>query len=180
LEKIFILIIAIAISIFVALPFFRRRVEEIPSRDERDTLENAMGEKLRKLGLEKESLYGALKEIDFDYDLGKLSREDYDELQKNYKMQAAAILKEIDYVKMETPSVHLMDAAGEEIELMRGGEGIDENEVEREILMARKSRVKNKTIFICSGCEKQIDPGDKFCPNCGKRLNENRIKQVNQ
>ena len=148
MEKVFILILAIGISIFVALPFFRRRLEETSSHEERETLGNAIEEKLRRLDLEKESLYAALKEIDFDYDLGKLSKEDHEELQKKYKLQAAAILKEIDYVRMETRGLDLMDEAEEEIRLIRRGKLTDEEEIEREILTARKSKVKNKTNFI--------------------------------
>ncbi|MGH7791062.1 MAG: hypothetical protein ACREOB_01980 [Thermodesulfobacteriota bacterium] len=148
MEKVFILILAIGISIFVALPFFRRRLEETSSHEERETLGNAIEEKLRRLDLEKESLYAALKEIDFDYDLGKLSKEDHEELQKKYKLQAATILKEIDYVRMETRGLDLMDEAEEEIRLIRRGKLTDEEEIEREILTARKSKVKNKTNFI--------------------------------
>ena len=53
-------------------------------------------EKTKELGSRKDSLLTAIKDIEFDYGLGKLSREDYEELHGKYRMEAAGLLKEID------------------------------------------------------------------------------------
>src|ERR687885_706529 len=95
LEKIFILALAIGAAIFIALPFFRSKFKD-KSEEGSDTLKNPLNEKLRRLNSQKESLYTALKEFDFDYSMGKLSKEDYEELRDKYKLQAIQVLKEID------------------------------------------------------------------------------------
>ena len=43
---------------------------------------------------EKERVYSAIKELEFDHEIGKLSDEDFADLSRSYKMRAAAILQE--------------------------------------------------------------------------------------
>lgn len=56
----------------------------------------AQDETLHNLILQKESAYAAIKELDFDYNMGKLSEEDYQELKQQYKQKAVALLQQID------------------------------------------------------------------------------------
>jgi hypothetical protein len=44
----------------------------------------------------KETVYAAIKEIEFDYQMGKLSEEDFQQLRQQYKDEAVAILKQLD------------------------------------------------------------------------------------
>ncbi len=44
-------------------------------------------------GQEKESVFTTLGEIEFDYQMKKLSEQDYHKLNTNYKKQAVALLK---------------------------------------------------------------------------------------
>lgn len=178
MEKVFILILAIGVAVFVALPFFRNRLEEASPQEESDTSNNPSEEKFRRLNIEKESLYKALKEIDFDYELGKLSKEDYEELQKKYKLEAASILKEIDDIRIRAISIDLDEEAEKEIRILSETILTDDEEIEKEILKARKSRSKDNTKLICSGCGKEFESDDRFCSNCGNKLNEDTNKQV--
>ncbi|MGH7889540.1 MAG: hypothetical protein ACRENF_03215, partial [Thermodesulfobacteriota bacterium] len=169
MEKVFILILSLAVAIFIALPFLRNRLDESSSREQSNAaeIEDPVKDKLRKLNLEKESIFAAIKEIDFDYDLGKLSKDDYDELQKKYKLQAASILKEIDKIRIEADVIDMEGALEKEISLMKRAELTDEEEIEKEILMARNSGVVNEVGLICWCCGKESGYDDKFCSNCG-------------
>ena len=182
LEKALILILSLAVAIFVALPFFRKRLDESSSRAQSSAaeIEDPLEDKLGKLNLEKESIFAAIKEIDFDYDLGKLSKDDHDQLQKKYKLQAASILREIDKVAIKADENDLEDALEKEISLMRGGELTDEEEIEKEILAARDSGIANGVGLICADCGKVSGFDDKFCSNCGERLNEDEEQKVGQ
>ena len=44
----------------------------------------------------KETVYAAIKEIEFDYQMGKLSEEDFQQLRQQYKDEAVSILKQLD------------------------------------------------------------------------------------
>ncbi len=55
---------------------------------------NKTNQKEIKLLERKNELLGALKEIEFEYQLGKLSEEDYNNLKNDYEMNALSVLKE--------------------------------------------------------------------------------------
>jgi hypothetical protein len=71
----------------VSWPFFKPP-ETVPaepaSADARDLL------------VQKETLYAAIKELDFDYESGKLAIEDYQQARRGYELQAVDVLREID------------------------------------------------------------------------------------
>lgn len=64
--------------------------------------------------LKKESVYVNLKELEFDYQTGKLSRQDYQELRSELESMALSLLKEADRPKEEKDSHKTIE---EEIEL---------------------------------------------------------------
>lgn len=60
------------------------------------------------MGLERESLYDALRELDFDYRSGKLSQADYEALREDYEARAADVLAELDQLQLTpTPIAHM-------------------------------------------------------------------------
>ncbi len=161
-------VIAIGSALFVVLPFFKKRFE----RDSQETgSQDPVEERLRRLNSEKESVYSALKEIDFDYNTGKLSKEDYDELEKKYKSQAVALLKEIDSIGGKSYIQDLDEEIEREIRAVRKTELTDDEEIEREITNARQSRILEDSGLTCSLCGNRYKPDDRFCSKCGARLN---------
>jgi hypothetical protein len=172
LEKVFILVLAIGVAVFIALPLFRKRVEETQFCEGSGTAEGPLEERLKRLGIKKESLLNAIKEIEFDYTLGKLSKEDYDELQKRYKIQAALVLKEIDSIMGEIDTPNLEEEVEREIRLIRESMSVGEDDIEKEILRARRSK------SICPDCGNEHKAGDRFCSVCGRRLYEDKDKKA--
>jgi zinc ribbon protein len=168
LENVFVLIIVIGAAIFIVLPFFKKRFEEIPP--ETDS-QNPIEEKIKSLNSEKESLYSALKELDFDYSMGKLSKEDYGELERKYKAQAVFVLREIDNIRGKSDIANLDEEIEKEIRVIREAKLTDDKEIEREILKSRKSRVLETSSSICSVCGNEYKSDDRFCSKCGASLN---------
>ncbi len=83
--------IAVLVVAFVAAPFFllTRRPQEAAKNPDAP-------EALRELLEEKETIYAAIQELDFDFKSGKLSAEDHQALRQRHEAQAAAVLKRID------------------------------------------------------------------------------------
>lgn len=160
---------AVGVAVFVALPFLKKRIEGI---SQEVGSQNPIEEGLRRLNSEKESVYSALKEIDFDYSTGKLSKEDYDELENKYKAQAVALLKEIDIIVGKTNILGLDEEIEKEIRAIRKTELTDDEEIEREIIKARQSLVLENSRSICSVCGNEYRSDDRFCSKCGARLSE--------
>ena len=82
------LVIAMLVVAFVAVPFFVTR-PPTPADD-------GMPERLRDLLAEKETLYAAIQELDFDLKSGKLSAKDHQALRERQENLAAAVLQRID------------------------------------------------------------------------------------
>ncbi|MBI3028648.1 MAG: cytochrome c-type biogenesis protein CcmH [Candidatus Rokubacteria bacterium] len=57
-------------------------------------------ERLSPLELERETLYAALREFEFDYRSGKLSSADYEALREEYEHRAALVLGELERVRL--------------------------------------------------------------------------------
>lgn len=63
---------------------------------DREPLSPAAAESLSPLQLERERLYDALREIEFDHRAGKLSAADYEALRADYEARALVVLDELD------------------------------------------------------------------------------------
>ncbi|MCA9743063.1 MAG: zinc-ribbon domain-containing protein [Deferribacteres bacterium] len=88
------LVIAVVLSLvviaYIGYPFYQ-------SRQKRISFE--VNHRAEELDTRKSEIYSAIKDIEFDYQMGKLSEEDYQELRGQYRAQAVALLKEIDEVQ---------------------------------------------------------------------------------
>ncbi len=80
------LLVFLALSPVIA-PFFRLS-EEDPTKSERDELQELLAE--------KQVVYAAIKELDFDHRAGKLALEDYRQTRRSYELRAVALLERID------------------------------------------------------------------------------------
>lgn len=123
------------IGLYVSAPLLKERQAEKMLTDYFQDTE------LHHLLSRKDSIYTAIKDLEFDHKTGKLSDEDYEELRTKFEQQAAAVLAEIDAFK-----------AGE-------------NKAKK----ASTKRTSKKAEF-CSACGEKIDVGVKFCPACGAQV----------
>ena len=82
------LVIAMLVVAFVAAPFLVARPPVLP--------DDGVPERLRDLLAEKETLYAAIQELDFDLQSGKLSSKDHQALRERQEALAAAVLQQID------------------------------------------------------------------------------------
>ena len=135
---------------FVFFPFFKHKVQ-VAGADE--------DEKLEELRSERDTTYSMLKELEFDYQSGILTEDDYKELEARYKRKAISTLRDIDSTA-------------------RGDATEDEpDEIEKQVQQLRKSKGKPSgrtsqamTKKFCSQCREEVNEKDKFCASCGANL----------
>jgi hypothetical protein len=84
--------IAVVTVAFVAAPFFLGAARTAGD----GAGEGQESEALQELLAEKETVYAAIQELDFDWKSGKLSAEDHQSLRQRYEERAALILQQID------------------------------------------------------------------------------------
>lgn len=126
------------IGLYVGAPLLKERRAEKMLADYYEETE------LHHLLSRKDSIYTAIKDLEFDHKTGKLSDEDYSELREKFEQQAAAVLKEIDDLQSGK------SAAGSK---------------------KRKAAAKKEAkARFCSACGQEIKVEAKFCPACGERV----------
>ena len=93
-------ILIITLLIFLALlpviiPFFRSS-NGVPLGSEQTELQELLAE--------KQMVYAAIKELEFDYQAGRLSLEDCEQARHSYELTAIALLKQIDGIGAQQTS----------------------------------------------------------------------------
>lgn len=91
----------------------------------------------------KENIYAAIKELEFDYQMGKLSEEDFQELRQQYKQEAVGLLKKIDKIQSK----------------------------KRQFSKGKSAQKRgDSSIKYCWICGLAVTELDRFCANCGTNL----------
>lgn len=84
-----------------------------------------------KLQRDKEAIFKTLSEIEFDYHMGKIAKEDYEELKSRYAKEASLILKAYNELLRDKKQSNLEDKTQVERDI--------EKEIEEEL-----KRLRNK------------------------------------
>lgn len=134
--------------------------------------------RLSELQAERERVLGALVELDFDNELGKVPEEIYAPQRKALLAQGAAVMQ---LLEEEYPDQARGDAIEAQIEARRKQieDLVDEDDPLERIIQQRRSgsaaqekpaeRPAGKARF-CPECGLQAEAGDKFCTACGTKL----------
>ncbi len=139
------LVLTIATFAVVVYPLLKRR---------RPSLDAADGEKLRELYSRRDTTYSMLKELEFDFQAGILTEEDYRELERRYKGKAISILRGIDDSKK---GIEVGEETGIEVE----------EEIENQVLELRRDKGR-----FCPQCGAKSQEADRFCSSCGTSLSQ--------
>ena len=104
----------------------------------------------------KAVVYSNLKELEFEYKLGRLADGDYRRLEAGYKSEAALVLQQLDALGVE--------------------KNLDET-LERDVAARRGKRPGGgagkgaaQEAVQCPSCGAETPRGKRFCADCGHRL----------
>lgn len=132
--------LAILTAIFVAYPLFQKQQRKVSF---------ALNHRAQELEARKAEIYAAIRDIDFDYRMGKLSQEDYETLRDQYKTEAVGLMKQIDHIELGEPQT--MPPKGDGNDMPRREQG-------------------EKVARFCHHCGQTISVHDRFCSSCGEKL----------
>ena len=150
LTTILIILIAAAIVAFIAWPLIN--VTRRQNLSELDVF--------FELSLRRDAALKAVKDLEFDFQTGKISAEDFPAYDRLARQQAIFAIKAVDdYLSAHSPS----GSVSSELE----------DAFEAEIASYRKqtSSIKNDAFKFCPQCGQPIVPTDRYCRACGVALN---------
>jgi len=152
------LLVSAGAAAYVLWPMLSRAAPEVALEDDR----------LTELISRKDSLMVAIKDLEFDHQVGKLSEEDFQRFNFRLRQQAIGYLQQID--KLAPQSAQLDDALEAEIARLRKTHpaAVSAN---GHTPLAAPSPVPTKTAppaaRFCTNCGQPLAPTHKFCANCG-------------
>lgn len=114
-------------------------------------------ENFEHLASARNSVFEAIRDLEFDRATDKLSAADYQAMRARYDAQAAQVLQKMDALEM----AQVKRGAGVKV---AGGEPVAK-------AIPSKSAAKKS---FCSHCGARVEASDHFCPVCGTRLNLTR------
>lgn len=136
---------------FVARPLFDRGPTDVD-------VYKLNGDPVAQLSRERDAIYALIRELDSDFETGKITEHDYRVTRERYVADAAAILRQLDAYAGEDRQTAL-DA-----------------EIERRVLELRQAIATvahgpaQAGNLFCTQCGKPADPDDRFCAQCGASL----------
>jgi hypothetical protein len=135
------LMVALA-GVYVLMPLFREPKGNLEAELLAET-------ELDRLLARKATVYSNLKELEFEYKMGRLGDADFKRLEAGYRAEAAVVLQKLDELGV--------------------AEELDEK-IEKEVAV-RKSRLHAAGEGVtCPACGVSLIPGKKFCADCGHKL----------
>jgi hypothetical protein len=97
----------------------------------------------------KAAIYENLRDLQFEYRLGKLSDEDYQTTKKDLQKELAQVMAEVDRVR---------------------GRGPGAADLGRAVKVEKVTSPRAPRGFVCESCGAKFDKELKFCGECGKAM----------
>jgi rubrerythrin len=127
------------------------------------------------LKAERDRVINALQELDFDFKLGKIPKEDYPEQRAELLKKGSEILRQLDELEPVFAAARTAEAriekaaAAKRADSTSAEESLNDEEIEA-MIAARRKQHKSKSAGFCPKCGKPVLASDNFCPSCGKSL----------
>lgn len=162
------LLVAAGAAAYVLWPLLSRAAPDVPLEDDR----------LTDLISRKDGVLLAIKDLEFDHQVGKLSEEDFQRFNFRLRQQAIGYLQQID--KLAPESAHLDDALETEIARLRKTRP-KAPAVNGKVAAAHAAVVTagvgqpipagqaaaEAPARFCTHCGRPLAPAHKFCAHCG-------------
>jgi len=139
-------IIAMALTLYVLLPLYRRQ------GGSRKVYYDSDADGLELLLREKEKIYNDIRDLDFEFGIGKMAEPDYRYLRNEAIKEVAHVMKQIESASATR----------------RGNGHISDEVVEQWILDHRAT--KSIDLTECPACHEKTVASAKYCMHCGGAL----------
>jgi hypothetical protein len=110
----------------------------------------------------KAAIYENLRDLQFEYRVGKLSDVDYQATKKDLQKELAAVMAEVDKIKLQLSAEQTTVPAAnrKKASVVRPASNV----------VDRPAPQQSSSAFVCDSCGAGFDTPLKFCGECGKPM----------
>ena len=155
----FALVVSLGALAYVVAPLLKAGPAPVLVEDDR----------LADLLSRRDAVMVAIKELEFDYQVGKFSDEDYQRFDQRLRRQAIGLMQQIEEIVPESAS---LDAALESEIVQR--RKVQDRQAPSSAPAPQPAPVRPPPptadmagVRYCTNCGNALDPNHKFCANCG-------------
>jgi len=159
-ENIIILSVTVVSVSFVGLGAYRMLAPLVSSQA--DTGITIAGRTRIALEREKALVLRSLKELEFDFAMGKMSKADFDEMSGRLRKRALGLMTQLD------AGGGYKEQIAKEVQTRLESESFSPRNADSDAQSATAQAVALQT--PCEDCGTDNDPDAKFCKNCGAKL----------
>lgn len=139
----------------LALTLLTYILQPLQAADAEEGADEKVIDELEELYARRDALYQAIKDLEMDYQAGKLSEEDYRLFRQRLRRDAAEVLRAIDArIAREKEVRERLEALVKTMREQSQAAAEDEAAAPR----------------YCGQCGHRVNPGDRFCSQCGAAL----------
>lgn len=164
-----------------------RGLTAVSTDDERIEAQAAVGRRRRELNREYHLLKRALKELELDRSMGKLSDDDYAEIRSRYRERAVRILRQLDQGQSyeqqierdlaarrealgKKPASKALASSGEAVTEKADAKLADTAATTEPAPRPASNQVPTVIAAACPECGTRNDIDARFCKHCGHKL----------
>jgi hypothetical protein len=140
-----------------------RVAQALVKEPEKEEIARATGRRKKELEREKQALLKALKELEFDHEMGKISDADYQEIGGNYRARAVRVLRQLDAAGGDVDYRSLVER---DLKARSSARPADRPAEKGAAEKPSEPRSRPR----CAGCSTENDLDAAFCKKCGKQL----------
>lgn len=164
--SLFLVFIFAAATIFALVKIVAPFLEDRDAQLRFEVLDEELRE-IEELVARKSVLLQGLKDIEFDYETGKLSEEDYERLREKNERQAVQVMRKLDDLRGDVDLDEAIDSALER----RLQERARTVPADRSAETPDPEQETPATIE-CPECGKRLEAEARFCSRCGRPLDD--------
>jgi len=117
---------------------------------------------LQALKDKKDGAYAAIRELEFDLSMGKLTEEDFQILKRQYTQEAVGYMKQMDQLESQQAT------------FSKPVDAVVEEEIEQGVAQIRPPGSTARKYIYCTSCGKKAKVESRFCTACGANLGQHR------
>ena len=175
----FVLALLVMAVLFLARPFFDREMKSEPLMGQGISADFKAVRFLWGLEERRDQLLGALQDLEYDREMGKIPVEDYTSQREALLVAGVDVIQQIRAIRPATipqsvPAAQLTSGSMN-VSIQSGRfPSFEEDELEQMIKTYRRSR-QEKAIGFCPKCWKAVKQSDRYCAQCGAPVETDKL-----